>query len=47
MLKMAEKPGFLMRETVGVCPKSPFDGIFKAPWQDFGGISRIIRKKKG
>jgi len=30
MPKIAEKPGFLMRETVGVCPKSPFYGIFKA-----------------
>ena len=35
-----------MRETVEVCPKSPFYGIFKATGLDFGGISRIIRKKK-
>jgi len=37
--------GFLMRETVGVCPKSPFYGIFKATGLDFGGNNRIIRKK--
>jgi len=45
MPKIAEKLGFLMRETVGVCPKSPFYSIFKATWLDFSGINRIIRKK--
>ncbi len=45
MLKIAKKPGFLMRETVGVYPKSPFYGIFKAMRLDFSGINRIIRKK--
>jgi hypothetical protein len=45
MPKIAEKHGFLMRETGAVCPKSPLFGIFKAERLDLGGISRAIRKK--
>jgi hypothetical protein len=39
ILKIAEIQGFLMRETVEVCPKSPFYGIFKAKRLDVGEIS--------
>jgi hypothetical protein len=35
-----------MRETVGVCPKSPVYGIFKATGLDFGGNIRKIARKR-
>jgi len=45
MPKIAEKHGFLMRETGAVCPKSLFYDIFKATRLDFGVMSHKIRRK--
>jgi hypothetical protein len=42
---MAEKLGFLIRETVAVCPKSPLCDIFTATRLDFGIMSHKIRRK--
>ena len=42
ILKIAEKSGFLMRETAVVCSISPFYGMFKAMRLDVSGMSESI-----